>query len=202
MGIACAWIGCQRPAAELERAIPVAFPGLEVIERVEAASGVDFTRIHQRVADTRSQVLLALAFYDDGTNGVCVDESVTVIEKSAELGKLSELVGPTLVAYEHMPGGCAGYEFFQSGRSIRKVEDKAGDFAAQGEPLPQEAGILDEENYFSCEELWAACGMTRLPGDWEADVRLVLYRDHDCERDLDRRRLDWRKPDGPSATTR
>jgi hypothetical protein len=193
MGFDCAWIAGQCSAIELKQAFAEAFPDFEVIERVEAPSRDDFVRMDERVRETKDQALIALTFYKDGTWGVCVDSSMTMTAETKGLARLSELVGTTIVLYLATHSGCAGFELFKEGRSVRKIENTNGDLARVGKPQQEEQG-LREDRFYSDEvdAIWAAFGMERRPGDWEQDVSLVMYRDHACERDLDARTPGWR----------
>jgi hypothetical protein len=196
MSFDSAWIACERSAAQLERALAEAFPDLEVVERLEKPSRADFARVDARVDGTRDQALMALAFYDDGTSGVCIDSSALMPMWTNGLAKLSELVGPTLFLYVARETGFAGFELFKEGESVRKVENGYGEDVGldiEGEPIKQEEGI--PPGRFSVPEantLWAAFGMKRTPGEWQTGTCLVLYRDHECERSLDKRRPGWR----------
>jgi hypothetical protein len=193
MGFCCSWIASECSATQLEQAVAEAFPDFEVVERLEAPRRSDFIKMDERVRSTTGQALIDLAFYDDGSRGVCVDGSLTMTVETDGLARLSELVGPTLVLYIATQSGCAGFELFREGRSVRKVDSTNGDLAVVGEPLKEESGLprgrfyMDEVN-----AIWAAFGMKRPPGDWEQEVSLVLYRDHACEQDLDERIPGWR----------
>jgi hypothetical protein len=192
MGLSCAWIACEASAEALEAAMAEAFPDMQLIERFATPSRDDFVAMDARVKDTQGQALLSLTFYEDASHGVCIDSSMTMFGETEGLARLSKLVGRTLSLYLSTHGGCAAFEVFEAGQSVRKVEFADDALETVGQRLPLEEQLPSDIFYLQeVDALWAAFGMKQPPGDWEdgAAVRLALYRDHACERATEQRRL-------------
>lgn len=187
MGITCGWVSARTSKSGLVEAMLKAWDDCEVV-RTEEASGLDALHAEQervrREEKERGQALSALGLYEVGERAVCVDPQAVLQTAGKEMGKLSELVGPTLGLTLGTHGGVAGFEYFVDGRCARRVWNDNGEVQLDGDPIAEESGIAVDEFYWEqSEQLWKAFGLGEL-GEWDGPLDIVVLRNHGTERFL------------------
>ena len=101
-------------------------------------------------------------FWQDGPWAVMMDASYTLASDAELLQSLSAMLGTVLSFVVETAGGCAFFACYENGALRRQINNSNGDVSAEGEPLPEEAGI-DANNYYidETEALWKAFGFPR-----------------------------------------
>lgn len=181
MGITSSWITAAVPAAQLERALLGAIPELEIVESHRGVGIEVLDDAQSRLIGVR-QMLIALAFYDLGPRGVCVDPSTIWTMDERVLGHASCEVGPILGLLVATHGGCAGFNVYADGVQQRFVFYDGGTATQTGTPIPEEQGIAVDRFYWSeAEALWKAYGCGTL-ADYPEKLDVLVVRDRAAER--------------------
>jgi hypothetical protein len=103
----------------------------------------------------------AYALWREGPWAVLVDESYTLSADEEQMAALSERLGTVVSFVVETAGGCAMFQCFERGRLRRRIDYTDGAVTAEGEPLPEEAGI-DVGRYYmdESEALARALGLS------------------------------------------
>lgn len=148
------------PAAveALVREFAAVWPRYRVTDRAELASlddWFDWKRRNERFVAARDWTpenpgVEVLGFLQDGEWAILLDTSHVLTTDAEALMRLSESFGRCLAFVIETAGGCASFTAYRQGQLERSIDNTDGVVRAQGEPLPEEAG-LDIGDYYMDE---------------------------------------------------
>lgn len=171
MGMHVGLVACRTTVVELRRAFAELFPHLAEVESAELATVDEL----MRWAEARRRFVSAadwrpdhrgtevVAFWQDGLWAVFTDGSYVLPSDDGRLAALSSRFPAVVSFIVESAGGAALFACFEQGRCRRRIAFTDGEVTAEGDALPEEAGIVGPEFYMEeSERLARALGLSSL----------------------------------------